>query len=137
VTYTPITVVTQQFGLEDFQFTMQITGTCTTDNVGSAVKFDNTGLKSAITLVGVGDHIVGRLESFEARLQEGINVGNVSRKFRSILPTDGTVINVGDEVVGGATAGTVKSNPTQPAENAKTNRALEVLTGNRVVVEKL
>lgn len=134
--YTPNTVVTQQFGFEDFQFTMLVSGTIDVANdVGKAVTLDTTAANT-VKLAGNNDYVYGRIESLENRALEGVVVANISRKFRSVLPTTGAVA-LGNEVSGSATAGVVKATTTQPAENAKRNRIVEILTGNRAVVEKL
>lgn len=133
--YTPNAVVTQTFSFPDFTFTMNISGTVVAADVGKAVAIDAT-TPNTVKLAGAGDEIYGRLESFENRLQEGLKVGAVARKFRTILPTSAAV-TVGAQVSGSATAGAVAPTGVQPAEGAKTNRVIEVLTGNRCVVEKL
>lgn len=133
--YTPNSVVTQTFSFPDFVFTMVVSGDVTAADVGKAVALD-TASANTVKLAGPGEHIYGRLETFEDRSQEGIKVGAVSRKFRTGLPTTGLVA-VGDELVGGATAGVAASNPTQPEVGARTNRVIEVLSGNRAIVEKL
>lgn len=133
--YTPNSVVTQTFSFPDFTFTMLVSGTVTAADVGKAVALDTTA-PNTVKLAGDNDAIFGRLETFEDREQEGIKVGAVSRKFRTVLPT-AAAVTVGAEVVGSATAGAVKPAGTQPAEGLKSNRVIEVLTGNRAVVEKL
>lgn len=133
--YTPNSVVTQTFSFPDFTFTMLVSGTVTAADVGKAVALDTTA-PNTVKLAGDNDAIFGRLETFEDREQEGIKVGAVSRKFRTVLPT-AAAVTVGAEVVGSTTAGAVKPAGTQPAEGLKSNRVIEVLTGNRAVVEKL
>lgn len=129
------TVVTQLFSFEDFTFTMTVTGSVVAADVGKAVAID-TSAANAVKLVGDNDVVFGRLETFEDRTQAGIKVGAVARKFRAILPTSGSIA-IGNEVVGSATAGVVKATGTQPAEALKANRVIEVLSGNRAVVEKI
>lgn len=130
----PNQVVTQLFGFEDFVFTMNVSGTVTADDVGKAVALDTTATNT-VKLAGADDIIYGRLETYEDRTQQAAGkVGAISRKFRAILPTDGTAIAVGDSVCGGATAGLVKA---AAADSIDRNTVLEVLSGNRVVVEQL
>lgn len=133
--YTPNSVVTQTFSFEDFIFTMLVSGAVTVNDVGKAVALDLTA-PNTVKLAGDGDAVFGRLETFEDRTQEGIKVGAVSRKFRTILPTSAQLA-VGDEVVGSATAGAVKANPTQPEPGAGANVVVEVISATQAVVEKL
>ena len=133
--YTPNAVVAHSFSFPDFTFTMNVSGTVTDADIGKAVAIDTTAANT-VKLAGNNDHIFGRLETLEQNGLDGLKVGAISRKFRAILPTAASVA-VGDEVSGSATAGAVKPTTTQPAEGAKSNRVLQVLTGNRAVVEKL
>jgi hypothetical protein len=105
-------------------------------DVGKAVTLD-PATPNTVKLAGAGDHVYGRLESVETGGLDGLTVGAVSRKFRSILPTDGSALTLGDRSRVVPAAGAVKATAAQPAEGAKTNRVLEILTGNRAVVEKL
>lgn len=135
MTYKATAVVAHSFSYPDFTFSMNVSGAVTQADVGKAVTLD-TATANTVKLAGDGDHVYGRLESLETGGLDGLTVGAVSRKFRSILPT-AAAVTVGAEVVGSATAGAVKPTGTQPAEGAKSNRVIEVLTGNRAVVEKL
>lgn len=135
MSYTPNAVVAHSFSFPDFTFTMNVSGTVTRADVGKAVTL-NPATANTVKLAGADDVVYGRLESLETGGLDGLTVGAVARKYRAILPTTGTVA-VGDQVSGSATAGVVKATGTQPAEGAKTNRILEVLTGNRAVVEQL
>lgn len=135
---TPNQVVSQLFSFEDFTFTMNVSGTVTAADVGKAVALDTTAANT-VKLAGANDIIYGRLETYEDRTQQAAGkVGAIARKYRAILPTDGTAITLGAEVSGGATAGTVKATSVQPTTGGGfNNRVVEVLTGNRVVVEQL
>lgn len=133
--YTPNAVVAHSFSFPDFTFTMNVSGAVTRADVGKAVTLD-PATANTVKLAGDGDHVYGRLESLEADGLDGLTVGAVSRKFRSVIET-AAAVTVGAEVVGSATAGKVKPTAVQPAEGAKSNRVLEVLTGNRAVIEKL
>jgi hypothetical protein len=129
-------VVSQLFGFEDFTFTMNVSGAVTAADVGKAVTLDTTAANT-VKLAADNDPVYGRLETFEHRTQENIKVGAVARKFRAILPT-AAAVTIGQEVSGSATAGAVKPTTAQPAtEGARNNRVIEVLTGNRAVVEQL
>lgn len=129
------TVVSQLFSFEDFIFTQFITGTIVDADVGKAVTID-TAAANSVKLTADNDHITGRLESYENRAQDGIKVAAISRKFRAILPSTGSPA-LGDEVCGSSTPGVVKSVTSQPAVALRSNRVIEILTGNRVVVEKI
>lgn len=133
--YTPNAAVAHSFSFPDYTFTMNVTGSVVAADVGKAVTIDTTAANS-VKLAGDGDHVYGRLESFETGGLDGLTLGAISRKFRAILPT-AAAVTVGAEVVGSATAGSVKPTGTQPGEGLKSNRVVEVLTGNRAVVEKL
>lgn len=135
MSYTPNAVVTNSFSFPDFTFTMNVSGTVTLADVGKAVALD-PATPNTVKLAGDNDVIYGRLETYEAGGLDGLKVGAISRKFRAILPTTGTV-TVGQMVSGSATAGVAKAMGTQPAENLKSNRVIEVLAGNRAVVEQL
>ena len=134
MTYKATAVVAHSFSFPDFTFTMNVSGAVTLADVGKAVTLDRTA-PNTVKLAGNNDVIYGRLESVEAGGLDGLTVGAVSRKFRAILPTDGTAVTVGDSVDGGATAGTVKAQAA--ADSVDRNVVLEVLSGNRVVVEQL
>lgn len=135
MSYTQNAVVAHQFTFPDFQFTMNVSGSVTAADVGKAVTLDATA-SNTVKLAGADDVVIGRLETVETGGLDGLTVGAVARKFRAVLPTTGTV-EIGDQVVGSATAGVVKSMAAQPALGAKTNIVIEVLTGNRAVVELL
>lgn len=128
----PNSVVTYQFSFEDFTFTYYLKSTITSADVGKAVALDATAT-NAVKLAGDNDPVFGRLETFEDRVQEGIKVGAISRKFRSKLPTTGTVA-VGDTVTGSATAGVVKAST--GTDSIYENTVVEVGT-DYAIVEKL
>jgi hypothetical protein len=129
VPYTPNSVVTYQFSFEDFTFTYYLKSTITAADVGKAVTLDTTA-RNAVKLAAAGDPVYGRLETFENRKQDGILTGAVSRKFRSKLPTTGSVA-VGDHVVGSATAGAVATGT--PTVTDPRNHVIEVQTGYAIV----
>jgi len=132
VPYTPNAVVTYQFSFEDFTFTYNLAATMTAADVGKAVTQDTTKT-NAVRLAVAGEAIFGRLETFEQRTQQGgMLTGAVSRKFRSKLPTTGTVA-VGDALVGSATPGVAQ---TGAAPTGAHNNVVEVGTGY-AIVEKL
>jgi hypothetical protein len=134
VTYKATAVVAHSFSFPDFTFSMNVSGAVTLADVGKAVTLDRTA-PNTVKLAGNNDVIYGRLESIETGGLDGMTIGAVSRKFRAVLPTDGTAVTVGDSVDGGATAGTVKAQAA--ADSVDRNVVLEVLAGNRVVVEQL
>lgn len=88
-------------------FTWNLTGTIVAADVGKAMTQDITVANSA-KLAGDNDPILGVLESFEDRKQEGIKVGTVGHQFSVSLPYAGTVPAIGANVVGSATPGAVK-----------------------------
>jgi hypothetical protein len=135
MSYTPNAVVSHSFSFPEFTFTMNVSGSATRADVGKAVALDPAA-PNTVKLAGDNDVIFGRLETFEADGLDGLKVGAVARKFRAPIKSTGAIA-VGDYVVGSATAGVVKAAGTQPAGNAKSNLVIEVLTGNRVVVEQL
>lgn len=131
--YTPNQIVTFQYSFEDFTFTYLLDTAITAADVGKAVMIDPTGTSQIkVKLATAGADVFGRLETFEDRTQIGIKVGSVARKFRSKLPSTGSVA-VGDNVIGSATAGVV----TTGAVPASGHRNLVVETGTGyVIVEK-
>jgi hypothetical protein len=138
VPYTPNGVVTQLFRFPDFQFTYNVSGSVTAADLGKAVAFDTTATNT-IKLAGDGDVVIGRLEAFEDRTQEGIKVGTVARKIRGKFPvktglTGFNAVAVGDTVVG-AGAGEVKALNSGSAKtpNQALNTVVEIGTGFAVV----
>jgi hypothetical protein len=130
VTYKATAVVAHSFSFPDFTFSQNVSGAVSNPgDVGKAVSVD-PATPNTVKLAADGDAIHGRLESVETGGLDGLTIGAVSRKFRAILPTSG-VVAVGDSVVG-AGGGLVKA---AAAPNA--TLVLEVLTGNRAVVELL
>ena len=96
-----------EFHFEDHMFTFTLASGITVADIGKAVSVD-TGAGMKVKLATDNEKIFGRLEAVEDRVQEGVLIGTVSLKFMGKLPSTGT-INVGDSVVGSATAGTVKA----------------------------
>ena len=127
--YTPNAVVTYQYSFEDFTFTYYLATGITAADVGKAMTLDTSGTNK-MKLALAGDPIFGRLETYENRTQEGVVVGAVSRKFRSKLPTTGTVA-IGDNLVGSATAG-LSATGAVPAGHPR-NTVVEVGTGFAIV----
>lgn len=130
--YTPNAVVAHSFSFPDFTFTMNVSGAVTRNDVGKAVALDIT-LPNTVKLAGDNDVIYGRLETLETGGLDGLTVGAISRKFRAILPTTGALA-VGDTVCGSATPGVAKA---AAADSVDRNTVLQILTGNRAVVEQL
>lgn len=108
------------------------TGT-TRDAIGQPMAIDSTA-PNTVKVAGDGDHIIGRLFSWENREVEGSLVGAVELRFSNVFTGDGTTIAVGDTVVGsGVTAGTVKAAATA---NHSANVVVEV-DGTDITVLKL
>lgn len=97
--------------LEDFQEYFYLDAAITAADVGKAVEIDPTG-EQKVKLATDGAIIVGRLEVYEDRKQEGIKVGTVSLKGFNYFPikaslTGVSAVAIGDTVAG-AGAGEVK-----------------------------
>ena len=132
MSYTPNAVVAHSFSFPDFTFTMNVSGAVTQADVGKAVTLD-PATPNTVKLAGAGDKVFGRLETFETNGLDGLTVGAIARKFRDILPTTGAIA-VGDAVSGSPTPGVVQADAT---DTSGRNVVLQVLTGNRAVVEQL
>lgn len=78
-------VTLRGFQFEDAQFTCLISGSVSASDVGKAVAQDTTAANT-VKLAGDGDVIVGRLMSYENRVQEGLVVGTVAFQFLDTLP---------------------------------------------------
>jgi hypothetical protein len=98
------------FPQEDWHFTFNLASGITKADEGKAVAFDGTN-PNQVKLAAADEAVLGVLISVENRVQEGILVGTVALKGTFLLTTDGTTVNVGDQVQGGATAGLVKAMP--------------------------
>jgi hypothetical protein len=124
------------FPQNEWQFTFNLTAGITKADEGKPVSFDGTNTNQ-MRLAGANDPIDGVLIAVENRLQEGILVGTVALKGTYLVTTDGTTVNVGDQVQGGATAGTVKQMlPT--LESASSGAGIKATTHQKAnfVVEK-
>lgn len=91
---------------EDFSYTWLLSGSMTAADVGKAMTIDTTANNTA-KLAGSGDVIIGRLNSYENRIQEGIVVGAIQHKGNLVFGYTGTVPARGVSVVGSATPGKV------------------------------
>lgn len=124
---------------EEFQLPFNLEASITKDDIGKAVSLDSSAANT-VKLAGDGETIVGRLETFEERTVEGINVGTVAVKFAAKLPINtgaaGTFA-VGDTAVGSAVAGQVKVlGGGTPTPDHSINYVVEVVDGTHVVVVK-
>lgn len=97
----------REFQFPEWFITFNLPNTILVTDIGKAVTIDTSADMQA-KLCGANDKILGRLETVEIRVQEGLYVGTVSLKFLGMLPSTG-VINRGDSIVGSATAGSVKA----------------------------
>jgi hypothetical protein len=78
-----------------------VSGSVTVADLGKAVTLDTTAANT-VKLAGDGDRIIGRLETLEARVVEGVTVGTVSRRFSEAFPIlAGETFVVGDTMMGG------------------------------------
>lgn len=99
---------------EDFKFTWNITGTggvapsASNKNTDVPMMIDSAADNSAKQVTD-GAVILGRLESFENRVQEGLVVGTISHKCVAVFDYTGTAPTRGNSVVGSATANKVKA----------------------------
>lgn len=103
----------------------------TADDVGKVVTQD-TSAANKVKLAGAGDPILGRLESYEDRVVEGVKVGTVKLIGGMELPTaEGYTAAVGDSVIGAA-GGLVTKVGTGQSSDIK---VWEVTTGGVIVVK--
>lgn len=101
-------VTVEGLDFPDFEMTYLVSGTIADTDKGKAVTLDTTA-DNTVKLAGDGDPIFGRLITYENRVQEGIKVGTVAKKFSAaLLIKTGETVNVGDAVVG-AGSGEVKA----------------------------
>jgi hypothetical protein len=105
--FNPNQVVLDGFTQHDFAFTMLISGTVTSADLGKAVTLDTTA-PATVKLAGDGDPIYGRIFQIEDRSQEGVTTCTVETRFRKRLPKSAAAITLGASVVG-AGAGLVKA----------------------------
>ena len=111
-------------------------------HIGLAVTIDPSA-PTQVKLAGDGDYIIGRLETVELRLGEGISVGTVATRGGLTLQIDPTVVGTVEEpLIGWSITGTTSGgNPTglvrlegtytaSPASVAKTS------PGSKWVVDK-
>ncbi len=119
---------------DGFQYTVVLHSGITAADIGKAVAFDGTN-PNQVRLVGAGDPVDGVLLSVENRIQEGILVGTIAMKGGFLMTTDGTTVNVGDQVFGGDTAGLIASvAPTlENASGAQAIKATSLQARNRVM----
>lgn len=115
---------------EEFHYPFNLASGITTTDVGKAVALD-TSAANTVKLAGDGDAILGKLVTVENRSVEGVLVGTVELKGGMKFDKVGT-INVGQSVVGSATAGSVKAATTA---NHSDNFVVESGTGYVVVVK--
>lgn len=98
--------------IEEFQFPWNLASGIVAADVGKAVAID-TGADTTVKLAGDGDAIIGRLETFEDRVVEGIKVGAVSHAGGVKFPyKTGETLARGNYVVG-AGSGEVKAQAAQ------------------------
>jgi hypothetical protein len=135
VPYTPNAVVAHSFSFPDDTFTMNVSGAVTRQDVGKAVSLDPAA-DNTVRLALDGDAIYGRLESLETGGLDGLTAGAVATRFQAPLPTDGTAINRGATVIGGATPGTVKAAATPNIADNSVLVAATAGAGKSVVVNR-
>jgi hypothetical protein len=127
MTFNTSQVILDGFTMDDFIFTMFISGTVTQEDIGKAVSLD-TAAPATVKLAADNDVVYGRIFQVEDRSQEGVTTVSVETKFRKRLPKTGAV-TIGASVVG-AGAGVVKA-----AAASSANVVLAVGT-DYVIVQK-
>jgi hypothetical protein len=93
--------------VESSAFPWYIAAGVTLADVGKAMSID-TSANCTAKLSADGEPVIGKLASFEDRVQEGIRVGTVDHTGGFEYAYTG-ILAVGDSVVGSATAGSVKA----------------------------
>lgn len=112
---------------EDSQFTWNISGAVTRANVGNVMAQDITVANTA-KLAGDNDEIIGVLNSFEQRIQEGLTVGTIGMSDNAAVAYTGALA-IGDSICGSATPGVAKK-----AAARNNTRVVELQAGNIAVV---
>lgn len=103
----------------------------TEKDVGKAVTQD-TAAPNCVKLAGAGDAILGRLETYEDRVVEGVKVGAVKIIAGMELPTaEGYTAAVGDKIIGAAGGYVTKVSEIQDSDLV----VWEVTTGGVIVVK--
>ena len=90
-----------------FRLTCYLAAGITSANKGQPVALDTTA-NNTVKLAGDGDVIIGNLLTVSTGTTEGISAGTVEFKGGFTWNFTGAVV-VGDQVVGSATAGSVKA----------------------------
>lgn len=90
-----------------FRLTCYLAAGITSANKGQPVALDTTA-NNTVKLAGDGDVIIGNLITVSTGTTEGISAGTVEFKGGFTWNFTGAVV-VGDQVVGSATAGSVKA----------------------------
>lgn len=115
MTFSTSQVILDGFPMNDWTFTMFISGVVTSADIGKAVSLD-TATPGTVKLAANDDVIYGRITSIEPRTQEGVTTVTVEAKFRNRLPTSANPA-IGGSVVGSGN-GLVKPAVTaNPAHN--------------------
>lgn len=103
----------------------------TAADVGKAVTQD-TAAANRVKLAGAGDAILGRLETYEDRVVEGVKVGTVKIIAGMELPTaESYTATVGDKVIGAAGGYVTKVDGSQSSDLT----VWEVTSGGVIVVK--
>ena len=111
-----------------WQFTMLISGAVNKATYIVKVVSQDTTAANTAKLALDGERIIGTLDSYEDRVQEGIKVGTVGMKNSLSIPVTGAIA-IGDSVVGSATPGVAKK-----AAAANNTIVVEVGAGSAVVM---
>lgn len=120
---------------EEFNYPFLVSGTPTTQMLldGGAVTLD-TAANNTVKIAGVGDRIMGKLESYENRVVEGIKIGAVATKgsygFKYNLNGAGTDV---PPAIGGSVVGSAGGKVEAAAASAD-NVVVEVDTTNSICV---
>lgn len=119
------------YSFTDFQIPVTLATGITAADRGKLVTLDTTA-NNTFKLAEDGDKIYGILLTVENRVTEGQLIGTVSFKFAREVAVTGTV-NVGDTIVGSATAGVGKA---AGAADPTDNYVVEKPTATTAIVLK-
>lgn len=106
---------------QDDIFTFALNAAIVVTDIGKAVTMDSTA--GTVKLTGLGDQVIGRLESFDSR--QGNLVGAVATGGVMTFPTTAAVIPIGSKLEGSATPGVVVA---AAAPDFRTNYVVTVNT---------
>lgn len=104
--------------VEDANFPFNINSSVVLADVGKAMSLD-TATDCTAKLAVVDERVIGKLQSFEDRVQEGAKVGTLNMQGGMSFEYTGALV-IGDTIVGSATAGSVKKSAATRSDNLVT-----------------